>query len=208
MPSDTLKLSTVFGLMALIAVIFVGAGASGTAWAVGASAGVKEPTGYRMDTYRAPVPDTLSGARVAEVDEAERLWRSAEAVFIDVYPQAPKPPGLPKSTIWRAPKHKSIAGATWLANVGYGVLRPEIKEFFKAELVRLTDGDPSKTIVFFCLRDCWMSWNAAKRAVSWGYENVVWFPDGTDGWGDFDLPSAMLAARLVEDAKAKADKVR
>ena len=27
-----------------------------------------------------------------------------------------------------------------------------------------------------------MSWNAAKRALSWGYSNVAWYPDGTDGW--------------------------
>ncbi|MEO1206014.1 MAG: PQQ-dependent catabolism-associated CXXCW motif protein [Pseudomonadota bacterium] len=174
--------------------------AASGALAVGGVEGVKEPSGYRMDTYRAPVPSSLKGARVVEVDGAEKMWRSAGAVFIDVYPQAPKPPGLPSSTIWRAPKHKSIAGATWLANVGYGVLRPEIETFFKTELVRLSDGDPDKPLVFFCLRDCWMSWNAAKRAVAMGYTNVVWFPDGTDGWVDFDLPTAMLSARLVENA--------
>ncbi len=33
-----------------------------------------------------------------------------------------------------------------------------------------------------------MSWNAAKRAISWGYANVIWFPDGTEGWAEADLP--------------------
>jgi hypothetical protein len=27
-----------------------------------------------------------------------------------------------------------------------------------------------------------MSWNAAKRALEWGYKTVIWFPDGTDAW--------------------------
>lgn len=164
-----------------------------------APAGVKEPAGYRMDTYRAPVPESLAGAEVVEVDGAERLWKSRDAVFIDVYPQAPKPPGLPKGTIWRAPKHKSIQGAVWLANVGYGVIRPDVEGFFKSELEKLSGGQKDKALVFFCLRDCWMSWNAAKRALAYGYTNVVWFPDGTDGWGDFELPTVMLEATLVEN---------
>ena len=42
--------------------------------------------------------------------------------------------------------------------------------------------------MIYCLRDCWMSWNVAKRAISWGYSNVAWYPDGTDGWQDAGLP--------------------
>ncbi|MEM7239896.1 MAG: PQQ-dependent catabolism-associated CXXCW motif protein, partial [Pseudomonadota bacterium] len=34
----------------------------------------------------------------------------------------------------------------------------------------------------FCLAGCWMSWNAAKRALEYGYTDVYWYPDGTDGW--------------------------
>ena len=33
-----------------------------------------------------------------------------------------------------------------------------------------------------------MSWNAAKRALTYGYTNVSWFPDGTDGWQEIGLP--------------------
>ena len=33
-----------------------------------------------------------------------------------------------------------------------------------------------------------MSWNAAKRAIAMGYVNVVWFPDGIDGWQEAGLP--------------------
>jgi rhodanese-related sulfurtransferase len=33
-----------------------------------------------------------------------------------------------------------------------------------------------------------MSWNAAKRAVALGYSNIIWYPDGTDGWEKAGLP--------------------
>jgi rhodanese-related sulfurtransferase len=33
-----------------------------------------------------------------------------------------------------------------------------------------------------------MSWNAAKRIVAMGYANVIWYPDGTDGWAEARLP--------------------
>jgi len=42
--------------------------------------------------------------------------------------------------------------------------------------------------VFYCLASCWMSWNAAKRALELGYTNVAWYPEGTDGWADQGLP--------------------
>jgi PQQ-dependent catabolism-associated CXXCW motif protein len=146
---------------------------------------VAEPADYRMNDYRAPVPKTLSGARVVDAETAEALCRNDGAILIDVYPQAPKPPGLPANTVWRTPKHHSIEGAVWLPNVGYGGLSADAQAYFRSGLERITGGTKDKMLIFFCLRDCWMSWNAAKRAMAWGYTKVVWFPDGTDGWQEF-----------------------
>lgn len=153
---------------------------------------VAEPEGYRTDEYRAPVPKTLTGALVIGADEAEVLLKAGSAVFIDVYPRAPKPPNLPAGTVWRDPTHMTIEGAHWLPNVGYGVLSEEFGSYFKTRLARLTDGDRARPVVFFCLKDCWMSWNAGKRALSWGYTNVIWFSEGTDAWQEagFDLVKA------------------
>ncbi len=147
-----------------------------------AIAEVSEPDGYRMDEYRTPVPKTLKGARVIHVEEAETLHAAKQALFIDVYPQAPKPPNLPTGTVWRDPTHMTIDGARWLPNVGYGTLSPEIESYFRTSLDRLSGGDKTKPLVFFCLKNCWMSWNAAKRAMTYGYATVIWFPEGTDAW--------------------------
>src|SRR5262249_22677151 len=60
-----------------------------------------EPDGYRQDDYRAPPPAGLQGARTVTTAEAEKLWRSRAAVFVDVMPHVPRPRNLPPGTIWR-----------------------------------------------------------------------------------------------------------
>ncbi len=155
----------------------------------GAGEAVPEPADYhRTDDYRSPVPLTLRGATALTADEAADLWNKDGAIFIDVYPRAPKPKKLPAGTYWRDPVHRSIEGAHWLPNVGYGGLSNKVDAYFRTELERLTGGDREKAVVFYCLKDCWMSWNAAKRALEVGYRNVLWFRDGTDGWQELGYP--------------------
>jgi PQQ-dependent catabolism-associated CXXCW motif protein len=147
-----------------------------------------EPMGYRTENYRAATPATLSGARVISTVEAERLWRDIAAVFIDVLPHAPRPANLPPGTIWRDKPRLDIPGSIWLPDTGYGELAPLTQDYLRTNVERVTGGDRTKLLVVYCLRDCWMSWNAAKRILSMGYVNVAWYPDGTDGWTDMQLP--------------------
>ncbi|MEM1300041.1 MAG: PQQ-dependent catabolism-associated CXXCW motif protein [Pseudomonadota bacterium] len=147
-----------------------------------------EPQGYRMDHYRAPVPGTLAGATVVSDAEAHRLWEEGKTAFVDVMPRAPKPAGLPEGTIWREKPRRSIPGAIWLPNVGYGAIHADTHAYFKAGLAEMTGGNVEQPVLFFCLADCWMSWNAAKRALEYGHTTVYWYPDGTDGWTFEDWP--------------------
>jgi PQQ-dependent catabolism-associated CXXCW motif protein len=147
-----------------------------------------EPEGYRTDNYRAPTPATLAGARPVATQEAAQLWRDKTAVFIDVMPRPPRPTNLPPETFWRSPPRSSIPGAIWLPNVGFGNLALDTEAYFRNGLDAATQGDQSRPIVIFCMRDCWMSWNAAKRARAYGYATVHWFSDGTDGWIEAGLP--------------------
>jgi PQQ-dependent catabolism-associated CXXCW motif protein len=149
-----------------------------------------EPTGYRTGNYRAPTPATLAGARVLSTVEAERLWRDIAVVFVDVLPHAPRPANLPPETIWRDKPRLDIPGSIWLPDTGYGELANVTQDYLRTNIERATGGDRAKLIVVYCLRDCWMSWNAAKRILSLGYVNVDWYPDGTDGWIDMMLPVA------------------
>jgi len=72
---------------------------------------VPEPDSYRTEDYRAPVPDTLKGARVISTSEAAEIWRSKSGVFIDVLPRPPKPANLPTGTIWRDKPRFNIPGS-------------------------------------------------------------------------------------------------
>jgi PQQ-dependent catabolism-associated CXXCW motif protein len=149
-----------------------------------------EPEGYRMDNYRAPVPATLAGVRVLATGEAETIWHAGAAVFIDVLPHAPKPQGLPAGTIWREKPRLNIPGSIWLPDTGYGTLAAATEDYLRHGLARASGGNGATLLVIYCLADCWMSWNAAKRALSYGYRNVAWYPEGTDGWQRADLPVA------------------
>jgi PQQ-dependent catabolism-associated CXXCW motif protein len=60
--------------------------------------------------------------------------------------------------------------------------------YFRQGLDKASAGDRTRMLVFYCLRNCWMSWNAAKRALSCGYARVAWYPEGTDGWSEAGLP--------------------
>lgn len=154
----------------------------------GAAVPPEEPAGYRLDAYRAPTPATLAGARVLSTPQAEALWRAHAAVFIDVLPRPPRPANLPAGTLWRDAPHASIPGSLWLPNTGFGALAPETENYLKAGLAAATGGDQMRPLVLFCQRQCWMSWNAAKRVMSYGYGNVSWYPEGTDGWSAAGLP--------------------
>jgi PQQ-dependent catabolism-associated CXXCW motif protein len=161
---------------------------------------VPEPEGYRMQPYRAPVPATLAGATVVGLDEVEALRDGGEAILVDVMFRPEKPAGLKEGTLWRQPPREHIPGSVWLPNTGYGALSEEAEGYFRDSLERLTGGDRTRPLVVYCKAECWMSWNAAKRAVSYGYEAVHWFPEGTDAWQAAGLPLAPAEPYAATDA--------
>jgi PQQ-dependent catabolism-associated CXXCW motif protein len=148
---------------------------------------VPEPPAYRMQDYRGPIPKTLAGARVVNTKEAEELWK-AGAAFVDVLPRAPRPANLPAGTIWHDKPRMDIPGSIWLPDTGYGAIATPTERYLRDGLGHITKGNQAQWIVVYCLKDCWMSWNAAKRALTMGYPNVAWYPDGTDGWQSSGLP--------------------
>jgi PQQ-dependent catabolism-associated CXXCW motif protein len=151
---------------------------------------VDEPNDYRMADYRAPVPATLKGARLLTTAEAEAMWRAKIGVFIDVLPRPPKPKDLPQGTVWRDKPRLDIPGSMWLPDTGYGRLAPATEDYFQRGLAKASNGNKAALLVIYCLADCWMSWNAAKRALGYGYSNVAWYPQGSDGWEHGNLPLA------------------
>jgi PQQ-dependent catabolism-associated CXXCW motif protein len=159
-----------------------------------------EPSGYRMEDYRSATPATLQGAHVLSTAEAQAEWEKHDAAFIDVLPRPPRPAGLPAGTLWHPKERDDIPGSVWLPDTGYGALAPVMADYFERGLQQATGGRRDRPLVFYCLANCWMSWNAAKRALSLGYSRVAWYPDGTDGWAGQGLPLEMRTPRAQPQA--------
>jgi len=142
-------------------------------------------TGYRIARYRSPTPESVPGGKRIVADDVSGLIGAQRALLVDVMPSEGGRAD-PKSGIWHLLKpHHNIAGSTWLADVGLGVLSPDQSRYFTANLARLTRGDKSRAIIFYCKADCWMAWNAVRRATDLGYQNIYWLSEGTDGWTDW-----------------------
>ncbi len=152
--------------------------------------------GYRIDRYRAPLPDTAPGAITVDTAALKHLIERGSPVLIDVQAIAVRPETADFGLDWLpASQRFHIPGSTWLPNVGYGELNPQMLSFFRRALLELTAGDVGQALVFYCVADCWMSWNALKRANSMGYQRLYWYPLGTDGWSSQGLPVVEASPR-------------
>lgn len=159
-----------------------------------AAAGPPEPDGYRLDDYRAPVPDTVAGGEVVHLDAMRALVGQAEVVLIDVLPAPRRPESMRAGMPWLPAPHRSLPGAVWWPDVGRGALAPALEAGFRDHL---QSDVGQRLVVFFCLSNCWMSWNAAKRAASWGYR-VGWYPEGVDGWEAAGLTTVVVAPQALD----------
>lgn len=121
--------------------------------------------------------------------DAYTLWRQG-AVFIDVFPQAPKPQNLPEDTPWHDIPRASISGAVWVPNVGFATISDTYAAYFLQSLSDATNGNLARPIVLFCYEGCGMGHTAAVRAVTWGYLAVHWMPAGIEGWAAAGFPVA------------------
>ena len=143
---------------------------------------VSAPDGYRLQHYRAPTPDTLPGATVLDSAALQALIALRRPVLLDVMATNRVADGEGGSRWVPAAPRRHLPGSVWLPNVGYGALDPVIEQYFLRQLAQLTGDDLDRPLVFYCQRDCWMSWNAARRALKLGYRAVYWYPAGSDGW--------------------------
>ena len=171
-----------------------------------ASGNIIEPQDYRMSDYRTPTPATLAGATVVDAVEVHALIKdNKQTVLIDVLPLERKPPDFPPDRLWRTPPRYNLPSSVWLPNIGDGPISPSFEQYFVENLDNIISAKYNPPLVFYCLVDCWMSWNAAKRALELGYNNVYWFPGGTDEWEamgyELELSKAVKMPEYINEAK-------
>ena len=159
-----------------------------------------EPSGYWTGPINSPVPVTLSGGVViSDVHRLQALQKDKNAVVVDVSDAPRRPDNMAPGAPWLPLPHQAIPGSLWIPDVGAGEVSPALGDFFRAQLAAVTDNDPARPIVIYCHRACWLSWNAAKRAISYGYLHVYWYRDGIEGWKAAHLPTTVVEPRVAPE---------
>lgn len=159
-------------------------------------------SGYRISRYRSPVPATVAGGTLIHAADVEGLVKSRNALLIDVMASDGAGGDLAGGRWHIATARQNIPGSTWLPDVGRGVLTVQMDRYFRDNLERLTGGDKARAIIVYCQADCWMSWNAVRRAAGYGYTSLFWFSEGSDGWRDWDGTFAVSEPVPLESSTA------
>jgi PQQ-dependent catabolism-associated CXXCW motif protein len=116
-----------------------------------------------------PTPVSIPGGKVVTTPELMALLQSGagQYLLLDVL-------GAPEML-------PNALQAAWLAQPGTfddAVQQQAIGAFQQA-----TGGRKDLPIVLYCQSDhCWMSYNAALRAIAAGYNNVLWYRGGIEAW--------------------------
>ena len=124
-----------------------------------------------------PTPTSIPGGKVVSTQElAMSLTQNPQAMAIfDILGGSET---LPMATF-----------ATPAASPG--AFNDQVQQGFGQYLQKVTAGNKSKPVVMYCLNPhCWMSYNAALRAINMGYTNVLWYRGGIDAWKAAGLPTA------------------
>ncbi len=145
--------------------------------------------GYRLAQYRSPTPAQAEHARTLDTPALQQLLvEQPRTALIDTYRRQWLNGQFIEDEV-----HANLPGSLWLANTGDGQLDAQWQGYFRHHLQRASRGDKGWPLVFYCRSDCWLSWNAVKRAHRLGYRNLYWYRDGIDAWEQAGL--ALLPAQ-------------
>lgn len=140
--------------------------------------------GYRSTLYRSPTPTSHEHAQTINPSELLALQKNnPQLLLVDVYRNT-----WLRGQFTLPEEHANLPNSLWLANCGDGSLSDEWMAYCQQNLKQATSDNKAYPIVFYCRSDCWLGWNAAKRAHALGYTNLYWLRDGIDGWEQADLP--------------------
>jgi PQQ-dependent catabolism-associated CXXCW motif protein len=145
--------------------------------------GIAPTNRLRQQPYHGPTPLQIPGAQVVQTRQLQvMLAGPGSPILIDVLSEQ---------------GHVTLARAVWLSGAGRGAnfLDP-VQSMLTQLLGQLAGGDKATPMVFFCAGpQCWLSYNAALRAVAAGYGRVYWYRGGIEAWTAAGLPTARTAVR-------------
>ena len=137
--------------------------------------GVPPTNRLHTGAMHGPTPASIPGGKVATTSQVAELLRSAAGryLLLDVL-------GGPEMLPNALP-------AAWLAQPGS--FDDPVQQQAAGAFQQATGGRKDAPIVLYCQSSyCWMSYNAALRAIAAGYTNVLWYRGGIEAWKAAGLP--------------------
>ncbi len=143
--------------------------------------GVPAQTSLKNGDLGGPTPTSIPGGRVITTPELLQLLnnRQSGAIVLDVLGSHQR---LPNAV-------DAVA-----ASAG-GSFNDRTQQQFERQLEGLTGGRKDAPLVLYCSSiHCWMSYNAALRAINAGYSQVYWYRGGLQAWDYMAQMSAQFSA--------------
>jgi PQQ-dependent catabolism-associated CXXCW motif protein len=151
--------------------------------------GVRPPRQLHGGAMHGPTPASIPGGQVITTPGLVALIQGRQAPYI-VFDVLGQPEALP-----------GAVPAAWLSQAG--TFDDAVQQQAAVMLGQATQGRKEVALVFYCLsRECWMSYNAALRAIQAGYTNVLWYRGGIEAWKAAGLPTQPFEPRQAANTHA------
>ena len=138
--------------------------------------GVRPPKQLHGGAMHGPTPASIPSGQVITTPGLVALMQGRQVPYI-VFDVLGQPEALP-----------GAVPAAWLSQAGS--FDDAVQQQAVEALKQATQGRKEVALVFYCLsRECWMSYNAALRAIQAGYTNVLWYRGGIEAWKAAGLPT-------------------
>lgn len=139
--------------------------------------GVPPTSQLHQGAMHGPTPASIPGGQVITTSGLVELLRRQDMRTL-VFDILGGPQTLP-GAIPAVPAHQP------------GSFDDQVQRDFGGYLQQVTQGNQETPLVFYCLNpECWMSYNAALRAINLGYRNVLWYRGGIEAWQQAGQPTA------------------
>lgn len=128
------------------------------------------PQAQLHDQLHGPTPGSIPGGQVITTDKLLALYQQGQQTGLLVFDVL--------GSGYMLPMAQNALGAAQP-----GSFDDTVQQEFGRYLQGVTQGRPDRPMVFYCQGpQCWMSYNAALRAIRLGYTQVYWYRGGIEAW--------------------------
>lgn len=137
------------------------------------------PPQDRLQTnLHGPTPTSIPGGKLITTDGVLSLYQQSNQNGLIVFHVLGPGPTLPNA--------QNAAPASQP-----GSFDDQTQQQFGQYLQQVTQGNRGRPLVFYCQStQCWMSYNAALRAIRMGFTQVYWYRGGIEAWQQMEQLSA------------------